>query len=728
MITKEEVIQQLNTSIEESGHEYDLSAINHAVMFAILWHDGQFRSSGEEFVCHPLEVARILVNLGMDNESIIAAILHDTVEDTVATLNDIRREFGTGVAELVDGVTKIEKIAFESWEEAQAENIRKILFALSKDARVIIIKLADRVHNMRTIDGLPEKKRLIKARETMDVYAPIAHRLGMENIKDELEDLSLRTLDPIAYKEIEDYIESRAGERKSFLDRIQDKIRDKLVEYGIENPTVTGRLKSIASTYRKTFIQGRELEEIYDVFAVRIIVKEVTDCYNALGVVHDLFRPIPGRFKDYISTPKANMYQSLHTTVIGQESVPFEIQIRTQEMHYTAEYGIAAHWKYKAGIAGEDSLDERLNWVRHFVEIQQEGTGDAEEFVQNIKTDLSPDEVIAFTPKGDTISLPNGSTVIDFAYAIHSAVGNRMVGAKVDNRIVPLDYQVQSGQIVEILTTNSPDHGPSRDWLNVVKTGEARTKIRSWFKKERREENITQGKAELEREISRNLIHLPEQKIQELLENEAKRLHFSGLDDFYAAIGYGGLQISRLIPHLKDAYVRILEENNDLVEPEKLLIKSEDDSRSHGGVIVDDIRNCAVKFAKCCNPLPGDQIIGFITKMGTVSVHNRNCNNVPKDIQKAPEPTRWVSCHWENSQRATFNAALYIRATDRQNLLADILGQLSNMHLEIKALSARNPDIGDVVIDLTIAVNSVEHLKQVITKLRSIPSITDVQR
>ncbi|MBP5304076.1 MAG: bifunctional (p)ppGpp synthetase/guanosine-3',5'-bis(diphosphate) 3'-pyrophosphohydrolase, partial [Clostridia bacterium] len=485
MITKDALIEELSQRLEESEKEYDLSAINHAITFAILWHDGQFRSSGEEYVCHPLSVAIILAEIGMDTPTIEAAILHDAVEDTEATLKDLLREFGREVTDLVDGVTKIDKLNFGTYEEQQAENIRKMLIALGKDARVIIIKLADRLHNLRTIDALPSEKRLRIAKETMDVYAPIAHRIGMQTIKDELEDLSLRTLDPIAYQEIEDYFFEHSGERKIFLDSVQDNITNALHEYGM-HPTVSGRVKSITSTYRKTFVQGKALDEVYDVFAVRIIVDTVNDCYNALGIVHELFRPIPGRFKDYISTPKPNMYQSLHTTVISSKSVPFEVQIRTWDMHYTAEYGIAAHWKYKAGVSGKDKLDERLKWVRQFIENQEDGTPD--EIIQTIKTDLSPDEAFVFTPKGDVINLPTGSTVIDFAYAIHSAVGNRMIGAKVDGRIVPLDYAVHTGEIIEIITTSQENHGPSRDWLNVVKTSEARSKIRTWFKKECREE------------------------------------------------------------------------------------------------------------------------------------------------------------------------------------------------------------------------------------------------
>lgn len=723
MITKDDLIAELEKHIEESGKNYDLSAINHAITFAILWHDGQYRSSGEEYVCHPLSVAMILVDLGMDTETIVAALLHDVVEDTAATLSDLIREFGKEVAALVDGVTKIDKIPFDTYEERQAENIRKMLIALAKDARVIIIKLADRVHNMRTIGGLPEKKQLRIAKETLDVYAPIAHRIGMENVKDELEDLSLKVLDPIAYQEIEEFFHSRSSERKIFLDSTLDKIRCALQDYGF-HPTVTGRMKSIASTYRKTFVLGKELEEVYDFFAIRIIVDTINDCYNALGIIHELFRPIPGRFKDYISTPKPNMYQSLHTTVIGPESLPFEVQIRTWEMHQTAEFGIAAHWKYKAGVTGKDKLDERLQWVREFIENQEDGT--PEEIVQTIKTDLSPDETFVFTPKGDVINLPAGSTVIDFAYAIHSAVGNRMIGAKVDGRIVPLDYIVKTGQIVDILTTSQEDHGPSRDWLSVVKTGEARSKIRNWFKKEHREENVEIGKTEFIRELSRNLIRVPENQLEEFLEDELKRQHCETLEDFYASIGYGGVILSRIMPRLKDIYLRKMEKENT-AKPENY-ITEERKLKNTGGVLINGIDNCLVKFARCCNPLPGDKIIGFITKGNGVSIHKRDCINVPEDIGRADEPERWVSAHWEETIQNSFKTTLYIDAYDRDGLLSDLLSQLSSMQLTIYAVNAHSEDDGYASMEATIAINSLDHLNSVIARLSRIDSVISVKR
>ena len=720
MLCKENLIKELKKNIAQSDRTYDEAVIDKAVDYAITAHTGQFRSSGEEYVCHPIQVALILVQMGMDTETIVAALLHDVVEDTDATLADLTHEFGANVALLVDGVTKIDKLAFSTKEEQQAENFRKMLLALSKDVRVIIIKLADRLHNMRTIGAVPEQKRRDKAKETMDIYAPIAHRLGMEEIKEELEDISIRTLDPVAYDEIEETMKLQKTVRDAFLDRIKDAITDRLTEYGL-TATVTGRTKSIASSYRKMYLLGKTMDEIYDVYAVRIIVDEVNDCYNALGLVHEMFRPIPGRFKDYISSPKPNMYQSLHTTVIGTDGIPFEVQIRTWKMHYTAEYGIAAHWKYKAGIRGDDQFDERLKWVRQFIENQNE-IEDADEAIRTIRTDLTSDEIFALTPKGDVISLPTGATVIDFAYAIHSAVGNRMIGAKADGRIVPLDYRVKTGQIIEVMTSPNEDHGPSRDWLNVVQTGEARTKIRTWFKRERRDENIAHGKAELERELSRNLIRLPEDQIQSLLEAEAKRQHCNTVEDLYAAIGYGGVLLSKFVPRLKEEYLRILRESETLT-PEQV-VSTAPKKTNNGGVVIEGVDNCLVKFSRCCNPLPGDDIIGFITRGNGVSIHKQDCVNVT--VEK--EPDRWVNCHWEDSVRSDFKATFYIDAYDRPDLLSDVLAQLSSMHIALHSVSAREADNDMAVIEATIAANSVDQLNMVLARVARVPSVISVKR
>lgn len=721
---KESIIQQLDTLMENSDKIYDVDRIHDAITLAISAHDGQRRRSGEEYVCHPLHVACILVEIGMDTDAVIAALLHDVVEDTEIELSELVRRFGLEVAELVDGVTKITQMNFSTREEQQAENVRKMLLAMSKDVRVMIIKLADRLHNMRTSDGWEPQKQRDKARETLDIYAPLAHRLGIRTIKEELEGLSLRVLDPIACQEIEDNLAMHADERNAFLNSIQERISDNLKEYGLSS-NISGRVKSYAGIYRKMYMRGRAFDEIFDIYAIRVIVDNVNDCYNVLGIIHEMFTPIPNRFKDYISTPKPNMYQSLHTTVVSKEKIAFEVQIRTWDMHYTAEYGIAAHWKYKAGIQKKDKLEERLAWIRQFIENQQD-VDDAEDIVQSIKTDLDIEDVFVFTPKGDVVTLPEGSTPIDFAYSIHTAVGNRMVGAKVNGRIVPLDYKLKTGEIVEVLTSSAAGHGPSRDWLNIVHTGEARNKIRSWFKKERREENIQQGKADLEREMSRNLIRVPEDRMEQFLLNQAKKQHCASLDDFYAAIGYGGVVLSRLIPRIKDEYNRMMKEEQLTTAPIQPVVV-QPRRRHMGGVVIDDLDDCLVKFAQCCNPVPGDNIIGFITRGYGVSVHRRDCSNVPADLENAPNKERWINVQWEHSVNTEFNANLRIQATEQANLLLKIATTLSNLHVPVHSINARDQEVG-AVVTMTIAVNSVEHLNYVIQKLSVIPGVDEVQR
>ncbi len=726
MITIESVVRTLKEAINKSEKNYDLEAVERAITIATAAHEGQNRASGEPYICHPLSVATILVELGMDSEAVVAAILHDVVEDTSVELSELRRQFGDDVAALVDGVTKITKISFYSREEQQAENIRKMLLAMSEDIRVVIIKLADRLHNMRTREGWAEQKRRDKAKETMDIYAPLAHRLGIRAVKEELEDLSLRELDPIGYHDIEEALELRKHERDEFLAELQKKLADRLGEYGM-HPYLAGRIKSIAGIYRKMYVQGKTLDEIYDVYAIRVIVDTVNDCYNVLGIIHDMYNPLPNRFKDYISTPKPNMYQSLHTTLIGKEKIPFEVQIRTWEMHYTAEYGIAAHWKYKLGIQRKDKLEDRLAWVRQFIENQKD-VDDAEEIVRSIKSDFTSEDVFIFTPKGDVVSLPLGSTVVDFAYAIHSAVGNRMTGAKVDGRIVPLEYQVKNSEIVEILTTSSETRGPSRDWLNFVRTGEARNKIRAWFKKERREENIQKGKQDLEREMQRLGVRLPEERMQEMIAGQSRRWHYAEVDDFYAAIGYGGVAMSRVLSRIKDEYARIMKAE-EVITPEKVVTVPSRSHRNNGGVIIEHTDNCLVKFARCCNPLPGDDIIGFITRGYGVSVHKRDCTNVPQDIAKAAEPERWLRVWWEDdSDRSEFKATIHLHTSDRMGLLADITTQLASMHVMIHALNSKDNDEGEATISLTVAVNSVEHLNTVIARLRKIDGVHSISR
>ncbi len=719
-----ELIRLLKDKLEKSDRPYDVDGIDRAIQLAIDCHNGQRRRSGEEYVCHPLHVAIILLELGMDSETIEAGLLHDVVEDTDLELADIVRDFGNDVALLVDGVTKITKIDFVSKEEQQAENVRKMFMAMGKDVRVIIIKLADRLHNMRTSNGWPPQKRRDKAKETMDIYAPIAHRLGIRSVKEELEDLSLRILDPIAYAEIEDALEKRRSTRADLLESVQERIRERLREYNIE-PYVAGRIKSIPGIHRKMFFQQKTFDEIYDVYAIRVIVETVNDCYNVLGHIHEMYRPLPNRFKDYISTPKPNMYQSLHTTVLGKEKIPFEVQIRTWDMHYTAEYGIAAHWKYKLGIQKKDKLEDRVAWIRQFIESQQDADDHAE-IVRTIRTDLAEDDVFVFTPKGDVISLPVGSTVIDFAYAIHSAVGNRMVGAKIDNRLVPLDTQVKTGQIVEIVTTQAAGHGPSRDWMKIVKTGEARNKIRAWFKKERREENIEEGRNAFEAELARNYIRLNSEQYQQLLESELRRQHCSSEDDFFAAIGYGGILLSRIIPRIREEHARAAREEAAVRQAMEKPVKHKSHS---GGVIIENMDNCLVKFARCCDPVPGDDIIGFITRGFGVSVHKRDCPNVPKDIATCEHPERWVNASWESDDvSGSFKVSLFLEIKDRDRLIADVTTQLALMHVSIFAINAREPKDDHGEMQITIGVNSVDHLDLVTAKLSRISGVVRVTR
>ena len=721
--------EELLELIRSSGREFNMEMIDKAYQLANGAHQGQMRLSGEPYIIHPLAVSCILVELGMDSESVVGGLLHDVVEDTDYTLEDIRKLFNQEVANLIDGVTKLGKIPYSSREEQQAENIRKMLIAMSEDIRVIIIKLADRLHNMRTLQFKPPQKQRDTALESMEVYAPIAHRLGIRAVKEELEDLSLRYLDPVAYREIEDTLEMQSKDRIAFIDRTKEEIRQRVSEM-IPNVYLEGRVKSINGIFRKMFIQGKTMEEIFDVYAVRVIVDTVTDCYNVLGLIHDMFQPIPNRFKDYISTPKPNMYQSLHTTVLSKDGIPFEVQIRTWEMHYTAEYGIAAHWKYKLGMTRGNSVDERLVWIRQMLENQKDNE-DATDIVRAIKSDLAPEEVFVFTPKGQVISLPAGSTVIDFAYAIHSAVGNRMTGAKVNKRIVPIDYKVKTGEIIEILTTKEVGRGPSRDWLKIVKTSEARNKIRQWFKKERREENIVEGRAELEREFRRNNIELSDELLQNLMDTVGKRNSCATLDDLYAAIGYGGIQLWKVMPRIRDEYNKAkkaaaaLENSQPVQQPTPAPVKTKN---AVGGVLVEGVDNCLIKFSKCCNPLPGDEIIGFITRGFGVSIHKRSCSNVPARIEDAPEPERWVRAHWAGEVRENFQTTLELVAEDRSGLLADVTQQLFAMRLSISSLNSRELKDGSAVIYATFTVNGIDHLKSVMDRLRGVSGVRSVKR
>lgn len=716
--------EEFYEKIKKIYSDSELENIRHAYEVAKQAHKAQLRRSGEPYIIHPIAVAGILADLGMDSQSLIAALLHDTVEDTELTNEDIVKNFGEEIAQLVDGVTKLAKVPTETKAEAQAENIRKMLLAMSNDIRVIIIKLADRLHNMRTINYVREEKRRETALETLEIYAPIAHRLGIRTIKEELEDLAIICLDPVAYREIEEYLNAQSGSRLEFLDDIINKIRDRISPM-VSGSKVEGRIKSVHGIYRKMYIQGKNFDEIYDIYAVRIIVESVIDCYNCLGVIHDMFRPLPNRFKDYISTPKPNMYQSLHTTVIGKEGIPFEVQIRTWEMHHTAEYGIAAHWKYKlGGGAAGGKFEERLSWIRQLLESQNDSE-DVEDIVRTIKSDLVPEEVFVFTPKGDVISLPVGATVIDFAYAIHSAIGNRMIGAKVDGRIVPIDYQVKTGEIVDILTSSQTGKGPSRDWLKIVKTSEARSKIRNWFKKERREENIAEGRAEVEREFRRSFIRLPDDELKQFLQHIAERQHFDTVDDFYAAIGYGGVSLIRMMPHIKDEYLKIVKSS---APPEVVLTQPKKRVKSSEGVVVEGIDNCLVKFSRCCNPLPGDEIIGFITRGHGVSIHTKDCSNVPADLEHCPDRDRWIKTYWDSTIKEDFRATLMISCLNRVGMLADISVQLANMRVMINDINTRNFKDGRSTFAMTITVSGIEHLKSVAAKLERIDGVLSVER
>ncbi|MBD5141022.1 MAG: bifunctional (p)ppGpp synthetase/guanosine-3',5'-bis(diphosphate) 3'-pyrophosphohydrolase, partial [Ruminococcus sp.] len=705
--------------------QYDLSKIISAYEFAAKAHANQFRSSGEPYITHPLAVSFILLELGMDTDTICAAMLHDVVEDTDITLEEVKKGFGQDVAMLVDGVTKLGKIPLFTKEEQQAENVRKILLAMSQDIRVIIIKLCDRLHNMRTLHFRPAHKQRNTALETMNIYAPIAHRLGMRTIKDEIEDLAFRYLDPYAYGEIEHMMNIRSDQREAFIESIKEEIAKRFTsEEFARAPQIDGRVKSVYSIYKKTFMHGKSIDEIYDIYAVRIIVDTVPECYNSLGIIHDMFKPLPNRFKDYIATPKSNMYQSLHTTVIGREGIPFEVQIRTWDMHHTAEFGIAAHWKYKEGISGKDKLESRLAWIRQIIEAQQEAD-DVEEIVRTIKSDLAPEETFAFTPKGDMITLPSGATIIDFAYAIHTEVGNKMKGAKVDGKLVSLDYQLTTGEIVEILTSKDPEHGPNRAWLDICKTNEAKSKIRSWFKKERREENIVKGREELEREFKRNFIRVPEEDLPFFLSDDMKRHNCTTLDDFYAAIGYGGVILSRMVQRLKDKYVKFYERSEDA-------IKMFTPKKSTGGIIVDGQENVLVKLSQCCGPLPGDDIIGFVTRGHGISIHKKDCVNYVNAVKSGNEPERWLEAHWEEGSAANaspiYKVTLDIVASENILLLAEISKALAEQHIPVTGISVKELKNGNSSLFVTITTAGITQLNTITAKIKKLPNVISVER
>ena len=718
-----------------TGKNYDLEKIQRAYDYAASLHVGQFRASGEPYISHPLAVAEIVASLELDTDSICAALLHDTVEDCSdkTDIKEIQKLFGPEVALLVDGLTKLVYFEIEDKEEQHIENLRRMLLAMSKDVRVIFIKLCDRLHNMRTLDAKKEHKRRLTALETMHVYAPLAHRLGMQKIKQELENLSLQHLDPIGYNEVRNDIEGKYGKSLNLIEHIRAIISDKLNENGIHF-YLEGRIKTVYSVYKKMYNQNKSFDEIYDFYALRIIVDTELECYATLGIIHEMFNSLPGRFKDYISTPKPNMYRSLHTTVLGREGIPFEVQIRTKEMHHIAEYGIAAHWKYKSGASSKEDMDKKLEWISRLIETE-DGTRDPDEFMDAIKTDILHDEVFAFTPKGDIIPLPQGATVIDFAYAIHSAVGNKMIGAKINGMIVPIDRTVQNGEIVEVLTSSSTK-GPSRDWLNIVKTSEARSKIRQWFKKESRPENIVLGRAIIDGEFKKHNVKLTDQQKNDMVAAVGQRIGFASADDLYNTVGYGGVPLNKIANKLKEEISKLNVVN---VEPapvteETMVQKSQKPKhlKSNGGIVVDGEAGCLVKFAKCCNPLPGDDVVGFVTKGYGISIHKKDCPNVIEGMKNDENKDRWKVAYWEEqdngSSRSVYEALLQLFTEDRVGMLADIAVALADMKVSILQVNSQKRNNGRCIITLKISCKNIEHYDSIVSRLRSLNGVESVAR
>ena len=705
----------------------DMALIDRAVDYANQKHKLQKRKDGSPYIIHPLAVAQIVAEMGLDCDAILGALLHDCIEDTDASHEDIEKIFGPTVAELVEGVTKLTRANFSSSEQAQMENLRKMFMAMSKDIRVVLIKIADRLHNMRTMQYQTPEKQIQKCRETMDVYAPLAHRLGMQKIKWELEDTALRYLAPMEYNEIMSYLQAHKEKDEAFMRTIQDKITQRLTSVGIHNTTY-GRIKHVYSIYRKMLAQGKTIDELYDIYAFRVIVDTIPDCYNVLGHVHDLFSLVPGRFKDYISTPKPNMYQSLHTTVIGSQGIPFEVQIRTWQMHETAEYGIAAHWKYKQGTGTGTEKD--FEWVRRLLESQQDS--DAEEFVQSMKIDMFDDEVFVYTPKGRIVSLPAGSTPIDFAYAIHSGVGNSMIGAKVNNRIANIDTTLKNGDIVEVLTSKSAK-GPSRDWLTICKSNQARTKIKQWFKKEKREENIVHGKASFESEMKRVGLPLTAATDPGLEGQLLKKLSFDTWDDMFAAIGYGGLTAAKAVGRIRDDINKALKQQTAEKLPQSPLRFRPDSEavtqnrHAVNGVIVEDIDSCMIKFAKCCTPVPGDPIVGFITKGFGVSIHRADCPNA-QNREDPRQAARWVRVRWATQEEQPFETTLELDCITRDGLILDVAMVLSTARVRVKEMSGKDLPGGRSAITIRFEVKDVAELESVRTKLLNIRDVVGSRR
>ena len=725
-------IKPLLEILNKTGRSYDVEKIKMAFVYAKEMHEGQTRLSGEPYIMHPVSVAEIVAGLGLDTDSICAAFLHDTVEDCPekTDLTEITRIFGSDVALLVDGVTKIKSIDIEDKEEAQIESIRKMLLAMSKDIRVIFIKLCDRVHNMRTLYVKKDAKRRATALETMHIYAPLAHRLGMQKLKQELESYALQYLDPFGYDEVKTHIDEKYGKNVNFIENVKNQVSGMLESTGIDF-SLGGRVKTVYSVYRKMYNQNKSFDEIYDFYALRIIVETELECYTVLGLIHEMFKSVPGRFKDYISTPKPNMYQSLHTTVIGKDGIPFEVQIRTNKMHQVAEYGIAAHWKYKSGEKSNSDIDNKLDWISKLIDIENDAI-DAEDFMHAFKIDIFHDETFVFTPKGDVITLPKGATLIDFAYTIHTGVGNKMVGAKINGRIAPIDSEPKNGDIVEIITSNA-SKGPSRDWINVVKTSEARNKIRQWFKKEKRAENIIVGKAMIDKEFARLKRNCTEEERLTIITNVAKRFTMNELDDFYNALGYGGLALSKVVTKIKDEFEKLFKDKEVKEIPFSLLEQSatKRKRKSTGGVIVDGEDGCAVKFAKCCNPLPGEHIIGFITKGYGISIHKADCPNVKNAYSHEENATRFVKAEWDTpssgSYKSAYDSSIQILVTNRMSILADISIALSELKVDIVSINTKNIE-DTTMISMTISCRDIGHFNSIVNRIRGIKDVIRVTR
>ena len=728
----DEMYAALEEKIRAGSHPMDMARIRAAYEMARAAHAGQLRKDGSPYVTHCVAAADISVDLGLDEDSIIAALLHDVIEDTTLTHADIAHQFGTAVADIVEGVTKLTRMQYATKEEEQMENLRKMLMAMAKDIRVILIKIADRLHNMRTMAYQTAEKQRSKSLETMEIYAPIAHRLGMQQAKWELEDLALQYLDPQGYKEITDSLDAKMPLLEAFMDSMKEKIQTRLDAEGIDS-TIYCRIKHVYSIYRKMYAQKLDINGIFDLCAFRVIVDTIPDCYNVLGVIHDMFKPVPGRFKDYISTPKPNMYQSVHTTVIGSEGIPFEVQIRTWDMHHTAEYGIAAHWKYKMGdgsAALRQGDEDKFAWVRRLLESQQEA--DAQDFFHDLKIDMFADEVFVFSPKGDVINLPAGATPIDFAYCIHSDVGNHMVGAKVNGRIVTYDYVLQNGDIVEIRTSKSAP-GPSRDWLNLVKSGSARTKIKQWYKKERREENVIRGREMLEDELKHNELTLDDVSDEEVMAPILKRLSFNAVEDLYAAIGYGGVTAARVANRLRDELKNLNAERKTALDKinqaaERREERAKKEGKAVHGILVEGLDNCLIKFSRCCTPVPGDDIIGFITRGQGVSIHRRDCTNYQQRLAHPEQEQRWIKVSWAREVTDSYVTTLTIASKDRSGLVMDIATVLNALNAKVRTLSSRSLGSGLALTVVTMEVKNAGELRYIMSRLSSIPAVTGVTR